>query len=682
MASNELTLYGTVGASWWDEEYFTARMVREQLATMSGDITVRLNSGGGIASEGQAIYTMLVDHPGKVTVVIDGVAASAASLIAMAGDEIVMRLGAWMLIHDPATPFTAGRGTEADHLKEAELLRVISGAYAEIYAARAGIGRAEARQIMKDETVMDGAMCVEMGFATSVDTDTQAAAAARFDYRIYAKAPSDLRLASESMGAAPGREAVMAMIAGHPRKVKETSMTLTTESAAEVTPAAETEEPAASPAPAVVAEAAPQAVIAATIQERARARRIVDATAAAGLPSAFATDLVDRGVKLESALDAITAAWKEKGDVDTPMAGRPTATILRDERDTKREGMAAALTAQMRRKDPATDKARPYMTMSLIDMAADSIGHRGPIRTAGDKIDVLMNATHSRSDFTGIFENALNKSLLDRYEVQAPTYREIARNRNFNDFRVHPMVRAGDFPRLQPVGEGGEIRFGTFGEKRETAILSSFGVGLRFSRQMMIDDDLGAIDDMVGDYGSMIADFEEQQFYAFALSAALASDSVAVWATAATRLNLAATGTAITVASLAAGQAAIRKQSSIDGLKLNLMPSILLVGPDKEIEALQLVTQITPNAAGSVNPFSGRLRVVVSAQITGNTWFLFADPGRAGGACFVYGFLNGATAPRVRTDEPFGQQGMAMTVEHDFGLGAIDFRGTYRNPGA
>lgn len=133
----------------------------------------------------------------------------------------------------------------------------------------------------------------------------------------------------------------------------------------------------------------------------------------------------------------------------------------------------------------------------------------------------------------------------------------------------------------------------------------------------------------------------------------------------------------------------MRKQTSIesaagkgDGIKLNLTPSILLVGPDKETEADQLVTSITPNQVGSVNPFSGRLTVISSAQITGNMWMLFADPTRSGGNCFVHGFLNGAEAPRLRTDEPFGQQGMAMSVEHDFGLGATDFRGTYRNPGA
>jgi ATP-dependent protease ClpP protease subunit len=688
MAQNEILIYGTIGdCCFWDEDFVTARQVREELARMSGDITVRINSGGGNAAEGQAIYTALVDHAGKVTVIVDGVAASAASLIAMAGEEIIMRLGAWMLIHDPSQPWTEGRGTEEDHRKEAEALGIIGNAYADIYARRAGISRDEARKVMKEETYLDGQMAVDMGFATSLDTQTEAVAAARFDYRIYAHAPETLRAASKHFGRVPEQEAVMAMIAGRnpaPRPSKggpvmaakkETAAPDAAEEEAVVeeitTDIDPTDEPAA---PAATAKASP------VVAERTRTRRILEMSALANMDATFAQQHIEKGTSAEVVLDLVMAKRRETADMDEPMAGQPTTRILRDERDTRRTAMTQALVAQLQRKAPESDAARPYMDKSLVEMAAISIDHKGAIRSAGDKIEVFMNASHSRSDFTGIFENALNKTLLDRYTVAAPTYKAISRQRNFRDFRVHPMVRPGDFPKLQPISENGEIKFGTFGEKRETAILSSYGVGLRISRQMMIDDDLGAIDEVIGDYGSSVADFEEETFYAFMASATLASDGVAVYH--ASHNNLAGAGTAITVAALGAGRAAIRKQTTIDGKKMNMAPSILLVGPDKETEADQLVTSIVPNQPSSVNPFSGRLQVVSSAQITGNTWHLFADPNRAGGACFVHGFLDGAAAPRIRTDEPFGQQGWAMTVEHDFGIGAVDFRGTWKNPGA
>lgn len=444
--------------------------------------------------------------------------------------------------------------------------------------------------------------------------------------------------------------------------------------------------PAATQVPAAsMAVQTPEAAIQA---ERARQREIRTMAqpflASMALTQAQVDAEIDAGT---SVADASTRFLALMAASQPAISRGPVATITRDEVDTRRAGMEAALVAQFTRAAPADDRARPYMSMSLVEMAAQSAGYKGALRSAGDRINAMMAGTHTTSDYTGIFENALNKALLDRYQVHQPTYRQIARKKTFNDFRVHPMVRAGDFPNLMPVGEGGEIKFGTFGEKRETAILAPYGVGLNISRQMFINDDTGAISDLINDYGSRVAVFEEATFYAAMASATLSSDGLAIWLAAATRGataagNLTSTGTAISVAALGIGQAVMRKQTGIDGAKLNLTPKILLVSPDKEVEANQFVTQITPALGSSVNPFSGKLQVVVSAELTGNAWYLFADPNMPGGQCFVYGYLNGAEAPRLRTDQPFGVQGWSMTLEHDFGFGAVDFRGTYKNAGA
>lgn len=101
--NGELCLYGTVGGSWWDEEYFTASEVNGALEEMSGDIVVRLNSGGGSAFQGIAIQNALLRYDGEVTVSVEALAASAASVIAMAGDDVVMQPGSMMMIHDPSS---------------------------------------------------------------------------------------------------------------------------------------------------------------------------------------------------------------------------------------------------------------------------------------------------------------------------------------------------------------------------------------------------------------------------------------------------------------------------------------------------------------------------------------------------------------------------------------------------
>jgi len=690
--AHEIYLYGTVGGVFWDEEFFTPSSVAEMLAGLTGDLTVRINSGGGIASDGQAIYNILRDYPGRVNVVVDGVAASAASLIVMAGETITMRAGAILMIHDPACMFTEGRGTEQDHLKAAAGLAVISSAFAKVYASRAGISVAEAREIMRTETYYDGEAAVAAGFATTTDDETQSAAVARFDYGIYPNAPDNLRAAGATIPQRKSRPAVLAMMAGIPApKPKESSMPNPTmedqredmseddETTADADDAEMVEEDGEDTVEAADDGASGDTEDDDEDAEASGAVAILDLCMACNRPEGEARDMISRGLTLPQAVAEITANRTKENPVNGTRRGAPTARILRDERTTRRQSMAVAIAAQLTQASDVPAQARPFMDLSLAEMAAQCIGHRGPIRNAGQRLQIFEMASHSTSDFPGIFENALNKVLLERYQLAEPTYRQISRRRDFTDFRVHPQVRAGDFPKLKPIGEGGEIKHGTFGEQRETAILSSYGVALTITRQMMINDELGAIDDVLSDYGQMIADFEEETFYAFALSAEL-SDGNPVFHT--SHKNLAASGGAISVATVATGRAAIRKQTSIDGKKLNMAPSILLVGPDKETEAEQLVAQIQPQEAGNVNPFAGRLTPVTTAQITDNSWYLLTGADRPGGALWVHGFLTGAAAPRIRTEEPFGKQGMSMSVEHDFGLGAVDFRGGWKNPGA
>lgn len=699
---NEIVLTGTVGSSFWEEEYFTAATVREQIAGLSGPLTVRLNSGGGIATEGQAIHNALKTYDGEVTIVIDGIAASAASLIAMAGAKIVMPAGAVMMIHDPARWCTEGRGTEEDHLKEAKALGVLANAYAAVYAARAGITTEEAREVMRVETYFDGPAAVDAGFATDTDDSTDASAAALFDYRLYPKAPQGLRDVSNQLGQRASMSMIRSMMAGASqpkrkeqpmsRKSKRTTaqvegddedqmneddeITSQEDDQTELDGDLEDEVDLESEDDEADPDAEDDDIEAGEddeAQAQANAAGIRRFCASRKIGQDMEMNWISRGL---TAKQAVAEFKKMKGrSMTKARPGTPRTKILRDERTTRRAAMSAALHAQITGRDPATQAARQYMDMSLVEMAAVTIGHRGRIRSAGDKIEVFMNASHATSDYPAIFQNALNKVLLERYSDFTPTYRAIAKQKNFRDFRPMPLVRAGDFPTLLPVGETGEIKWGTFGESGEMAVIVPYARGLTISRQMLINDDLGAINDMLSSYGETIAHFEERTFYSQALTARLA-DGVAIFH--ADHNNLAATGSGITADALSEGRAAMRKQQSIDGQRLNLAPSILLVGPDMETEAEMIVAQITPTDAGAVNPFSGKLKPVVTTEIEDDSWYLLSE--RA--PCWTYGFLDGQEAPRVRTEEPFGTQGFSMTVEHDFGFGAQDFRGGFKNAGA
>lgn len=187
LVNGVLQLFGAVGIVW--DEGFTVSDVAAALAEHGeGDLTVRINSGGGIATDGMAIYSLLKTHPGEITMIVDGVAASAASLIAMASDKRQIMDGAMLMIHDPAT-ITIGNA--AEHEKNTAFLHKLADNFAGVYARAADIKPAAAREIMKAETWYTAQEAKAAGFVTEVLAD-KAQAKAAFDYGIYMHAPADL----------------------------------------------------------------------------------------------------------------------------------------------------------------------------------------------------------------------------------------------------------------------------------------------------------------------------------------------------------------------------------------------------------------------------------------------------------------------------------------------------------
>lgn len=197
MKDGEMVLSGTVGAGFFDDG-FTYLDVVEALASIgrNNDVVVHINSGGGIATEGIAIFNALESHKGKVTVIVESVAASAASVIAMAGDDVVLRSGASMMIHDPAA-FTVGNSGE--HAKSVEMLETIATSMADIYAEKTGRKAKDIREEMKAETWMTAKEAVAKGYADRIEKGRSKEPMA-FDYRVYQHAPERMVALAESRG--------------------------------------------------------------------------------------------------------------------------------------------------------------------------------------------------------------------------------------------------------------------------------------------------------------------------------------------------------------------------------------------------------------------------------------------------------------------------------------------------
>lgn len=161
------TLYfdGYIAQDSWFDDDITPKKFKAELDSSEGDIAVWLNSPGGDVFAASQIYTILKEYEGKVTVKIDGLAASAASVIAMAGDEIVMSPVAMMMIHNPATVVF---GEAADLASGIKLLNEVKESIINAYEKRTGLPRGKISNMMDAETWFSAQKAVELGFADRI----------------------------------------------------------------------------------------------------------------------------------------------------------------------------------------------------------------------------------------------------------------------------------------------------------------------------------------------------------------------------------------------------------------------------------------------------------------------------------------------------------------------------------
>ena len=150
--------------SFWGDE-ITPQMFRDELNAGEGDVTVWINSPGGNVFAAAEIYTMLKDYKGSITVKIGAIAASAASVVAMAGDTVQMSPVAMLMIHDPST---VAMGNTKDMEKAIEVLNEVKESIINAYASKSGLSHARIANLMSNETWMNAKKAVELGFADEI----------------------------------------------------------------------------------------------------------------------------------------------------------------------------------------------------------------------------------------------------------------------------------------------------------------------------------------------------------------------------------------------------------------------------------------------------------------------------------------------------------------------------------
>lgn len=212
---NTITMYDPIGYDWWTGDGVTAKRVSAALRSIGdNDVTVKINSPGGDVFEGLAIYNLLREHKGKVTVQILGLAASAASFIAMAGDEVQIARAGFLMIHNSWT----GVAGDRNEIREvADFLEQIDGSLADIYAVRTGDKVEEMSRLMDVETWMGGSAAIDAGFADSLLTSdaTKEDTNAMTPHQVAARR-LDMILAKQGMPRTERRSLIQDLKAGMP----------------------------------------------------------------------------------------------------------------------------------------------------------------------------------------------------------------------------------------------------------------------------------------------------------------------------------------------------------------------------------------------------------------------------------------------------------------------------------
>jgi HK97 family phage prohead protease len=339
-----------------------------------------------------------------------------------------------------------------------------------------------------------------------------------------------------------------------------------------------------------------------------------------------------------------------------------------------------------------SDQAREFMGASMADLARGLMEQRGE-RVRWESPSKLMQrmGQHTTSDFPNLLQAATARYLNDLYSASPSPLKKLARKRLVPDFRQITALSMLPVGMLRKVVENAEFKRVSIAEGTNGYKLATFGEIFGMSRQAFINDDLGYFSDLGRMWARAAVETEAAQLVGLITGNGPTLDDGQPLYSAA-HGNLSATSDAITTASLSAARIAMWAQKNPDGTPANVPPRYLVVGPAKQTEAEALLnvdpwlpgyTSFNSNAKstyGGETPNSTLLTLIVDPRITGNSWRLFTDP--SNWPVLEYANLQGQEGLFTDTRIGFSIDGFEFKARIDFGAGVVDYRGTYKNPGA
>lgn len=702
----ELLVYGDIGDSLWGESV-TAQSVVAQLNALDPSvaaINVRINSYGGSVADGLAIYNALRRHKATKLVTVDGVAMSSASLIAMAGDTVTMPPTSMLMIH---APWGGVLGNAKEMRQYADALDKFSESMADAYAVKSGMDKAEVLMLLTDgeDHYYTGDEAIAAGFADAVGDDTGEdgttdASAKAFADEVLARMGSraSARYAGLAVTAAlrgmhnpTGRQPVRGQTTDAP------PATTNPPAPAELTPPAD--------AGHITGETA---MTDEQTKAAARSALAADKARRAAIRNQFAPFLARADLD-QAPFAALLHECEDDHDVDESAAGKkllallgkqtaPTPTgspsVSGGEPANARAYQENAQAALLHRHNPAANKlpeaAREFRGMKLLDLARDSVERAGHRTRGMSGHEIAIKALQSTSDFPGILEGTVSRTLRRGYEASERTFTPWARQATLPDFKEVSRVSIAGTPDLKRVLEGAEYEYGAIGAGAEKYAVQKYGRIVAITWEVIVNDDLNMLTNIPLAFGASAAALESDIVYGILTSNPLMADGQALFSTAHANLGTAA---ALIDAvnpdpSVFDPLAELRRmmvlQKGPEGRYINVRPRFLIVPPSLESAALKVTNAaIVAAQANNANLIGPSLTPIVEPRLEDDSaqrYYGAAEPTLVD--TVEYAYLEGNEGVFTETRQGFHVDGVEIKCRHVFGAKAIDWRGLFRNDGA
>lgn len=421
------------------------------------------------------------------------------------------------------------------------------------------------------------------------------------------------------------------------------------------------------------------------VQNRAQVNAEIRSIARiAGLGQEFVDGLIDRGATADetrrAAFDEL--ARRGGGTLRTEQT-RVEVIESHDDPQLRVRQMGEALYARINPQHQLSEPARRYAYATCAEMARELLILRGHPVTGLSPAAIITRALHTTSDFGLIVGDTIGRTLRAAYQAAPVGIRRLGRQTTARDFRTVNKIMLGEAPMLEKLNEHGEIKAGTMAEAKEAYKVETFARKIGITRQVLVNDDLGAFADLSRRMGQAAAETEAKTLVdlleANSGNGPVMEDGDTLFH--ADHGNKAASGGAIADATLSAGRLAMRSQTGLSGQRISATPKFLLVPPAQETTAEKWLATIAAAKAADVNPFSGSLSLVVEPRLSSATrWYVVADPSEIDG--LEYAYLAGGEGPQVESKSGWDVDGVEVRIILDFGAGFIDWRGWYQNAGA